>query len=618
MRRAAAALLVAVSSTGLFAQAPITYRITFPEPQHHWMQVEATFPDLPEGRLELRIARSSPGRYALHEFAKNVYDVQIDDGAGGALEVERPGPSEWNVARHTGSVRARYKVFGDHTDGTYLGIDPWHAHINIPAALMWARGLENRAVRVTFVPAPGTSWKAATQLHPTEDPQTFTAANLQYLVDSPVELSSFVSRTFKVEPDQSFRIALHHDGTDREADEFATDIERIVREAVAVFGEAPAYEGGVFTLLADFLPSATRDGMEHRNSTVLTSPGPLGAPEWRFDILSTAAHEILHSWNVERIRPRSLEPFRLDEANPSGELLFAEGFTSYYEPLILQRTGLANTAKTASTYGAILDAVINSPARSVRSAEEMSRLAPLVDAAVWNDPTNWGSTFLSYYTWGAAIGLGLDLSLRVRSDGRVTLDDYMRRLWREYGRGQGPAEGLVSHPYTREDLVDRLADVSGDPRFANEFFARYISGHGVVDYRQLLGRAGFLLQQVRPGRAWIGPITLSFDRGQGRIAAATMAGTPAYVAGLDRDDELVSFGGQAITSAERLDEILGRHSPGDRVRMTIRRRTTDIDLTLVLEEDPRLELVPAESTGRRLTNPERAFRDAWLASKDPL
>ena len=114
------------------------------------MQVEVTFADVPPGTLEVMMSRTSPGRYAIHEFARNVYDVQIDDGAGVPLGVERPNPSQWDVTAHRGTVRVRYKVFGDHLNGTHLAIDPTHAHLNIPASLMWARGFEG-ACRASHV-----------------------------------------------------------------------------------------------------------------------------------------------------------------------------------------------------------------------------------------------------------------------------------------------------------------------------------------------------------------------------------------------------------------------------------------------------------------------------------
>ncbi len=264
------------------AQAPVGYRVSFPTPEHRWMQVEVTFADVPSGPLQVRMSRSSPGRYALHEFAKNVFDVRVKDGRGRALTPARPNLHQWDVTGHDGTVVVSYRVFGDRTDGTYLSVDATHGHLNMPASLMWARGLEARAARVEFVPPPGKTWNVATQLFPTGNPLVFTAPNLQYLMDSPTEVGAFVWRTFTVDdgkgPAQTFRIALHHDGTDGEADAFAKDVETIVRETLPIFGEFPRYDGGTYTFLSDYLPWASGDGMEHRNSTVLSSSGALRNP----------------------------------------------------------------------------------------------------------------------------------------------------------------------------------------------------------------------------------------------------------------------------------------------------------------------------------------------------
>jgi predicted metalloprotease with PDZ domain len=275
------------------------------------MQVEVTFSDAVREPPGADVALARP--VLVHEFAKNVSDVQIDNGAGTPLPYERPAPSQWDVNGHNGTVRVRYQVFGDQVDGTFLGIDTTHAHINMPAAMMWARGLEERPVRVTF--DGDADWKVATQLRPTNDPRTFTAANLQYLIDSPTELSNFTLRTFQV--DREFRIALHHQGSEADADRYASAVERIVREERAIFGALPEFEAP-YTFISDFLPYASSDGMEHRNSTVLTGAASLSAPDQQLSMLRNAAHEFFHSWNVERIRPRALEPFKLDEPNPSG------------------------------------------------------------------------------------------------------------------------------------------------------------------------------------------------------------------------------------------------------------------------------------------------------------
>src|SRR5262249_5300581 len=306
---AAAALLLLISVPAPpFAQAPVSYRLTFPEPSHRSTQGEVSFADLSSDPLELHMSRASPGRYALHEFAKNVFDLEVTDSAGAALAVTHTAPHQWIVTMHPSTVRLTYRVFGDRTDGTYLSIDPAHAHINMPAALVWARGLETRPVNVRFEPPAGSNWRVATQLFPGADAQTFTAPNLQYLMDSPSELSSFALRTFAV-PDGSrqptFRIAIHHEGDEAVLDGFARDVEKIVREERGVYGEFAPYDGGTYTFMADYLPWANGDGMEHRNSTILTSASSLRTN--RDGLLSTVSHEFFHSWNVERIRPKSLE-----------------------------------------------------------------------------------------------------------------------------------------------------------------------------------------------------------------------------------------------------------------------------------------------------------------------
>jgi predicted metalloprotease with PDZ domain len=574
------------------------------------MQVEVIFQDVPPGALEVMMSRTSPGRYAIHEFARNVYDVQIDDGAGKPLTVERSNPSQWSVTRHPGTVRVRYKVFGDLLNGTHLAIDSTHAHLNIPPSLMWARGFENRPARVTFDAPAG--WKVATQLHPTSDPRTFTAPNLQYLVDSPVELSAFTLRSFAV--DREFRLALHHDGSDADADRFVAALVRIVREQRAVFGEFPSFEVP-YTFIADFLPWAASDGMEHRNSTILTEPARLRVPHEQLGALSTASHEFFHSWNVERIRPGALEPFALDAPNPSGELWFAEGFTSYYGPLTLQRAGLYDIDEWAGHTGQSLDLILRSPARKYRSAEEASRFAQFVDAAVWADTTNFDNHFASYYDWGAVIALGLDLSLRARTDHSVTLDDFMRRMWQEFGRPAPPSEGVVARPYTTHDLRRVLADVSGDRTFADDFFDRFVHGREVVDYAPLLARAGLVLRKRNAGRPWIGEVSFDFSNNTPQIAMPTLEDTPVYIAGLDRGDELLTFDGVAISGPGRLEELVQRRRPGDRVRLSIRRRGAVRELTLTVAEDPRLQLVPVERTGRQASPGEREFRQRWLGSK---
>ena len=607
-------LLVLFLQPRAFAQTPVAYRLSFPEAAHHLMQVEATFTTVPPGPLELRMSRSSPGRYALHEFAKNVFDVRITDEAGKALAVSRPNPHEWDVTEHAETVRVSYKVFGDRLDGTYLAVDASHAHINMPAAIMWARGFERRPVMIRFERPTGTSWRVATQLTPGNDPQSFTAPNLQYLMDSPSEFGTFTLRSFTAPDDRRtpvFRVAVHHTGTDLEVDGLVRDVETIVREARHVFGEYPPFEGNTYTFIADYLPWAHGDGMEHRNSTILTSPSSIQAD--RVDLIDTIAHEFFHTWNIERIRPKSLEPFNFEEANMSGELWLGEGFTSYYGPLTLKRAGLMNLRSFLRAMDEAVETIATSPARQMRSAVEMSRLAPFVDAATSIDQTNFANTYISYYTWGTALGVGLDLSLRDRSDGKVTLDDFMRALWSRFGRPGIDVPGYVKTPYTIDDLKDVLGTVAGDAEFAKDFFARYIEGHEVPDYARLFGRAGILVR-ANTDRAFAGELTLQDDPTGVRITADVPYGSPAYVGGLERDDVLVTVGGTKVTRAAEVGKLVTSRKPGEPLPVVYERRGMRMSTALTLVDDPRLTLTPVEEAGQPLTDAQRRFREAWLSS----
>ena len=613
-RLLALVLILAGTAVPAAAQAPVSYRFSFPEPEHRWMQVDVSFADLPPAPLELRMSRSSPGRYAVHEFAKNIIDIRITDAAGRELDVVRPNPHQWTVPSHPGAVRVSYRIFGDRVDGTYLGIDSTHAHINMPSAVMWARGLEDRAATLTFSVPAGSNWRVATQLVPGADPLTFTAPNLQYLMDSPTEVSAHAVRivTPPAVNGAAFRLAVHHTGTDAELDAFAADVQRIVAEMRHVFGEYPAFDGGTYTFIADYLPWASGDGMEHRNSTILTSGSSIQSN--RMGLLDTISHEFFHSWNVERIRPRSLEPFNFDDANMSGELWLAEGFTSYYGPLTMARAGLITADDLADEFTGVINTVRNNPGRALRSAEEMSRHAPFVDAAAAIDRTSFDNTFISYYTWGEAIALGLDLTLRARSGGKTTLDDFIRALWARHGRSQKAPPGYVDAPYTVADLKAALASVAGDAAFADQFFARYIQGHEVVDYEALLAGVGFVMRRVAPERGFAGALRMQTVQGRPRVISAVPFGSPAYAAGLERDDVILAAGGVEARTVEDVERAITSRRPGEQLAIAFERRGTRVNATVTLIADPRVEVMTMEQSGGALSPEQRRMREAWLSS----
>src|SRR5690606_20112555 len=180
--------------------------------------------------------------------------------------------------------------------------------------------------------------------------------------------------------------------------------------------------------------------------------------------------EFFHCWNVERIRPKSLQPFDFSRANMSGDLWFAEGFTSYYDDLSMARAGIISKEKYIQGLIGTFNYVWTSPARQFFNPIEMSYQAPFVDAAKSVDETNRENTFISYYSYGSMLGLALDLSLRGKG---LNLDDFMKRMWTDFGKKQ--------IYYTVDDLHKTLNSYAGK-EFGDHFFNNYIYKSGMPDY----------------------------------------------------------------------------------------------------------------------------------------
>ncbi len=589
-----------------WGQSEITYSLAFPNAVHHEAQVTAEFKNIKTPTLEVRMSRASPGRYALHEFAKNVYNVTAVNSQGKPVNITRPNPHQWNIAGHDGTVKITYTVFGARADGTYNGIDAQHAHLNMPATLMYAIGFEANPAIVAFDIPAGNKWTIATQLKPINE-TTFWAPNQQYLMDSPVELSHFTWRQWQITDrgkPKTIRIALHHAGTEAEANTYTEATKRVVAQARAVFGELPDYDYNTYTFIACYMPQAVGDGMEHRNSTIVTSAHPLATHFT--DHLGTVSHEYFHSWNVERIRPKTLEPFNFAEANMSGELWFAEGFTSYYGDLLLHRSKNITLNEVLANFGSELNFVQNAPGKNYFSPVEMSMQAPFVDAAQSIDPVNRWNTYISYYTYGHVIALALDLELRQKFK-NLTLDTYLQALWQTYGKPE--------KPYTLTDLQTTLATLTHDAAFAQSFFQDHIHGKTLADYKKLLAAAGLSLQKSSAGKASLGLVSLGFQDNKVSLTNFTPVGSPLYQAGLDRQDILLSVDNKKIISKADLETILAAHKPGDKVPIEFSQHGELKQSTLTLIEDPNWEIIPFEKLNAKLSQEQQTFREKWLGSK---
>ena len=571
-----------------------TYTISFDNAVHHEAVVQVTFPQVKSKKLRVQMSRSSPGRYAIHEFAKNVYGFKATNGAGETLEIDRNDPYSWEITNTDGTINIEYILFANRADGTYSQVDETHAHLNMPATFMYAESLQERPIEITFDARKDLNWKVATQLK-YEGNTTYSAPNLYYFLDSPTEISNYKLREFKVDG-QNIRFVLHDPGTEAEFDEYWEKVKAIVLQEKAVFGALPIYDFGEYTFLACYMPNVSGDGMEHRNSTILTDTETLANGGMDGNI-GTVSHEYFHSWNVERIRPADLEPFKFDRANMSNSLWFAEGFTSYYTNLILERAGIITAEEYVKGLIGTFNYVWNSPALQFFNPIEMSNQAPFVDAATAVDPVNRENMFISYYSYGSVLGLALDLSLREKN---LNLDDFMKLMWSTYGKNEVG--------YEVSDIEKTLSTYAGK-EFSEGFFDNYIYASQMPDYETLFEQVGLTIERDS-SKAFFGATLRNTENGV-EIVRNTTIGSPAYVAGLDNGDIITSVNGTAVNDKETLNNMIDSKTVGDKITIEYVRFGKLKTTTAILLADPTYHITVDKDAKKTILK----ARESWLSKK---
>ena len=381
-----------------------------------------------------------------------------------------------------------------------------------------------------------------------------------------------------------------------------------------MYGEFPEFEPGTTRFSATTCRGVAATAWSTGTAPSLPRPCRSRTPGMVADVLDTVSHEFFHAWNVERIRPKTLEPFNFEEANISGELWLAEGFTQYYGPLIMGEDGAVDAGGDGGRTrprGRLGDQQSRTPV-SIGRADEP-------DGAVYRRRARGRQDqFLD------DLHLVLHVRIRHRAGARpepprsVERQDLARRLHARDVAGPRQARrteaGLVGKPYTLADARARLAEVSGDRAFADEFFDKYVEGREVADYARLLLRAGYVLRKRSPGAAWMGPANLV--DGSGTINSLLPWGSPAFDAGLDQGDVIIDVDGKAMArwrAAGGGQGAQARRSPHGRpTNVAAARRARRRSCSRKIRS---LEVVTVEATGGTLTPEQKAFREAWLGSK---
>lgn len=590
----------------LFTQAQkIAYKVSFPNAVHHEAIISITASGIQTKPAIFRMSRSSPGRYATHEFGKNVYNVKATDKNGKSITINRIDGDVYEVPTHTGTVTVTYTVFANHADGTYAGIDPESIHLNMPAVFMWLKGYDKAPIEVSFDVPKENKGIIATQLFPTTSPTTFTAPGLQYFMDSPTKIGDLIIREWQVNnkngKNYTIRIALEADASTQQVDDLTERTKKIVAEAKAVFGEFPDYETGAYVFIMSANPYVQGDGMEHRNSTMISSPTSTFNP---VGLQGVTSHEFFHNWNVERIRPKTLEPFNFEKSNMSHELWFAEGFTQYYGNLLLSRAGLITPQSFINIASGLVNVKSNNPGTAYYSPIDASNHAVFVDASVSIDKNNYGNMFTSYYAYGAAIALALDLEMQTKTN--KSLDDFMKAMWLTHGKPE--------IPYTISSMQKTLADIT-DAAFATQFFKKYIIGHEAIDYSSLFAKAGYEVKKANEGKSSIGLNTRATEQGRLYVSASTIKGSSAYEAGIDINDEILQIDQSPVKTPADITNIVSQKKPGETISVLYKHRGKEKTTSLKLKENNNYTITDIENNGSAITDSMKKIRNSWFTSK---
>jgi predicted metalloprotease with PDZ domain len=581
------------------------YEVSFPNYIHHEANIKVSFPKS-KGMTTVRMSRSSPGRYATHEFGKNVYRVKAYDSASGkSIPIVQKEGDVYSFLYTEGTLVVEYTLFGDLVDGTYAAIDRTHAHFNMPAAFMWALGKENRPIEIQFNVPESLNWKVATQLKPGRNAYAFWAPNLQYFMDSPTELSDYKKRSWTVKEvngkEKTLEIVLHGDASDELLDEFTEGVKKIVEQARAVYGELPDFDYGKYTFLFDLMPANGGDGMEHRNSTCITGRAGKLTKETLMARFGVSAHEFFHCWNVERIRPKTLEPFDFSKANMSDELWVSEGFTQYYGSLLLARAGLMKQDQFLSSQGFYFFGMMNNNGGKYFTPIQASRLAVFTDAATAIDKTNFSNIFYSYYSYGAAIAGVLDISLRTQFN--KTLDEYMRILWQKHGKKEVA--------FTVPDLQVALAQLT-NANFAKQFFDEYVYGIKRSPLDPMLAKMGLELINPNAGKPSIGALAFKQDAPVAEVSSNIAWGSPLYDAGIETGDVINLLDGKEIKTIGDVNNIVSAKKIGDELPVVFTSRGVKVEG----------KIKTIESTGFQLrikdgaTDAEKQKINNWLGNNN--
>lgn len=547
--------VIFVCAQSSFAQKgalAIDYTVSLADPTLQQFHVATNIKNINQPRLSLSLPTWAPGWYTVEDYFKNVLRFRITDASGNILPHTMSRKQTWNVdTKGIKEIRIDYdyratvlalnqaKITKDFAFFTGVELflqadghrdEPSTVHLNIPAG-----------------------WKIATALKDTSDPNVFTAANYDVLVDAPVEIGNFDVTKHEVEGKPHYFVANPAGAFSKEKSEkFCELMAKVVKVDSAMFGGLP-YEKYLHFYFFSPPESNASGALEHLNSFVAFAPtGDVATPE---RIIGTAAHEYFHLWNVKRIRPAEMWPYDYSRENETPLLWVSEGFTNYYGVVAEYRAGLMTPEAFIARAAGTAAGVENEEARHYISPAESS----VSTWAGYDTPVAFG---ISYYTQGENLGALLDLSIRNDTDGKLSLDDVMRALFNDhYKRGRG---------FTTEDMIGIINRLT--KKDYHDFYRRYVFGTDVPDYDHIFGYVGYRLEKKTEQAPEFG-FNGRFRSG-GFAVNSIEPNSAADMATLKVGDVIMKINGDP-PQREQLGTLAGKT-----INLTINRRDNEIELKM--------------------------------------
>ncbi|MGU3778823.1 M61 family metallopeptidase [Burkholderia metallica] len=594
---------------------PIRYSIVPKDLAAHLFEVSVTVADPdPEGqRFSLPVW--IPGSYLVREFARNIVTLGAFNDAGRKVRIAKTDKHTWQAAPVNGALTLRYDVYAWDLSVRSAYLDESGGFFNATAVFLSVAGREGAPCEVDIAKPAGAAfrtWRVGTALPEARGTKrygfgAYRASNYDELSDHPVTIGEFALATFDAHG-VPHDIVIAGRVTQLDLERLRSDLKRVCEAQIALFepkSKKAPMDRYVFMTLA---VSDGYGGLEHRASTALicnrTDLPVKGRPETTEGYrtyLGLCSHEYFHTWNVKRIKPAAFVPYDLTRENYTSLLWLFEGFTSYYDDLMLVRSGLMSQDEYFAALGRTIGGVLRGTGRLKQSVAESS-----FDAWIkyYRQDENATNAIVSYYTKGSLVALAFDLAIRAHTRNKKSLDDVMRLLWQRYGRDfyRGKQAGVEENAV--EALIEEATGVA-----LGRLFADAVHGTRDLPLDELLAPFGVTLApDVATGAAAKPTIGARVRGGADCTFAAVYEGGAAHRAGLSAGDTLIAVDGLRVTGTN-LDALLARYRPGDKVEVHTFRRDE--------LRTAKLKLDGPEVTRYRLTAAAKPAavskaREAWL------